>query len=172
MNISVLVTGVTGSGKTTTYEALRELGYIAHDIESVEGLYNLMDEKTGAIVKGNRDQIEPGLDWNVNKSKLRKYIDAQPNDLVFYCGGMSNTDEIWDIFDKVIILIVDDTTTADRLSTRRANEFGYIPNDREWVLSWKHDLQNRWLKKGGIAVSAAPSPTVVATQVVNAVLSH
>ncbi len=170
MKISVLVTGVSGSGKTTACKALQELGYKAIDIEAIDGLYDLIDEKSGEIISGTRDDIKEGLDWNCNKVKLQNLVDLEEGELTFYCGGMSNTDEVWDIFNTVVVLTVSDKFTIHRLSARQSGEFGNTSDIRDWVLSWKHDLEKRWLEAGGVFVSAESSPAEVAKQITESIL--
>ena len=50
MNKSILITGITGSGKSAVCGELKKRGYKAYDIEIMEGLFNLVDNKTGKIV--------------------------------------------------------------------------------------------------------------------------
>lgn len=104
MKSSVLVTAVSGTGKSTVCEALQAIGYNAIDIESIDGLYELVNEKTGEIIPGHLEQISEGVDWNCNKPRLEKLVESQTSELTFYCGGMSNTFDIWDVFDLVIML--------------------------------------------------------------------
>lgn len=170
MKTSVLVTAVAGSGKSTTCKALQSLGYDAYDIESIPGLYELVDEKTGQVIAGTMEQISEGVDWRCNKSKLQDHIRTETTGLVFYCGGMSNTEEVWNAFDRVIVLTVSDDTTVKRLSTRKAGEFGSSLENRDWVLSWKHSFEQRLFNMGGIPVSAEDNPEEVAKQVVRASL--
>lgn len=82
---------------------------------------------------------------------------------------MSNTEDIWELFDRVVILAVSDTSTLKRLSTRNTNEFGSTQANREWILSWKHEIERRWSTMGGIHVSAENAPEEVARLVVIAV---
>jgi hypothetical protein len=79
---------------------------------------------------------------------------------------MSNTDDVWDAFDLVVILTVSDQTTEQRLSTRVSGEFGSTQVNRGWVLSWKNDLENRWLKMGGMQMDAEASPEIVAQAII------
>lgn len=162
MKTSVLVTAVSGTGKSTVCRALQDLGHTALDIESIDGLYELVDEATGAIVPGGLDQIRQGVNWNCNKAKLQELLATQQPGVTFYCGGMANTDEVWDVFNSIIVLVVSDTTTTLRLSTRPPGEFGSLQSNREWVLSWKHEIEDGWLAAGGIAVEAEAEPDEVA----------
>jgi broad-specificity NMP kinase len=167
MKTSILITAVTGSGKSTVCKALQQLGYNASDIEAIEGLFELVDEQTGEPIPGNLEQIRDGVDWSCNKSRLSELVESCTEELTFYCGGMSNTTDVWDLFDKVIILTVSDATTVKRLSTRRAGEFGSTQVNREWVLSWKQDFERRLRDLGGIPVSAEGTPTEVARLILN-----
>jgi broad-specificity NMP kinase len=170
MSISILVTAVSGTGKSTVCKALQELGCNSHDIESIEGLYGLVDEKTGHTIPGNLDQIREGIDWNCNKTKLEALLGSAVNEPTFYCGGMSNTEEVWDLFDSVIILTVSDETTVQRLSKRSSGKFGSTKENRDWVLSWKYEMEKRWLRMGGVMVSAEHSPKKIAENIME--LTH
>lgn len=150
MKTSVLVTAVSGTGKSTVCRSLHIMGYSSIDIESIDGLYELINEKTSEIIPGNLDQIAEGVGWNCNKTKLKELLEAQTSELTFYCGGMSNTEDIWESFDDVIVLTVSDETTIKRLSNRQSGEFGSSEMNRDWVLSWKHELEERWIDMGGI----------------------
>lgn len=171
MKKSILVTAVSGTGKSTVCKALQDMGCDSIDIESIDGLYELVNEKTGEVLPGNLEQISEGVDWNCNKAKLEKLLQSQTSEVTFYCGGMSNTDDIWDVFDAVIMLTVSDETTVNRLSTREPGEFGSTQVNREWALSWKHDLEARWIKRGCIQISAETSPEEVAQAIVNSIVN-
>lgn len=166
MKKSILITAVSGTGKSTVCKALRTIGYNAIDIESVDGLYELVNEKTGEIIPGNLEQISEGVDWNCNRTRLKKLLDAQNSELAFYCGGMSNTFEVWDAFNAVIMLTVSDETTIHRLSSRRTGEFGSTGVNRDWVLSWKHSFEKRLLEAGARPVKAENDPLEIARLIV------
>lgn len=161
MKKSVLITAVSGTGKSTVCKALHTMGYDAIDIESVDGLYELVNEKTGEVIPGNLEQISEGVDWNCNKLRLEKLIASQTSELTFYCGGMSNTFEVWDVFDLVIMLTISDEATIKRLSTRQSGEFGSTAVNKDWVLSWKHSFEKRLLDAGAAPVNAEGAPQEV-----------
>lgn len=168
MKTSVFITAVTGTGKSTVCKELQKLGYKARDIESIDGLYELIDEKTGEVVPGNPDQIRDGIDWTCNKDRLKKLLNSESSPLTFYCGGMANTEEVWNVFDRVIVLTVSDETTVKRLLTRRPGEFGSTKDNRDWVLSWKHEVEHGWFALGGIKIDAEASPEDVAKAIITA----
>jgi adenylate kinase family enzyme len=169
MRKSVLITAVSGTGKSSVCKALHAMRYDATDIESIDGLYELVNEKTGEVMPGNLEQISEGVDWNCNKQRLEKLVASQTSELTFYCGGMSNTFDIWDVFDLVIMLTISDEATIKRLSTRQSGEFGSTTVNRGWVLSWKHKFEKRLLDAGAVPVSAEDTPQEVAKLILSVV---
>ncbi|MGK2896701.1 MAG: AAA family ATPase [Candidatus Saccharimonadales bacterium] len=169
MRTKILVTAVAGSGKSTICRALQELGYSALDIESIPGLFELVHEDTGEpMIKhdaGNLELVAQG-DWNCKVDELQSLLQKQTDDVTYYCGAMSNIKEVRHLFDKVIVLRVSDETTLKRLSTRKVGEFGRTDEIRQWVLSWKSEIEEEWIAAGGIAVSAEGKPDEVAQLVV------
>lgn len=172
MKRSILITAVSGTGKSTVCKALQVMGYDAIDIESIDGLYELVNEKTGEVVPGNLEQISEGVDWNCNKPRLEKLVESQISELTFYCGGMSNTFDVFDVFDVVIMLTISDEATIKRLSTRQTGEFGSTKVNRDWVLSWKHSFEKRLLDAGAVPVNAEGVSQEVARLILGVVDSH
>jgi adenylate kinase family enzyme len=172
MKKSILITAVSGTGKSTVCKALHAMGYDSIDIESVDGLYELVNEKTGEVIPGNLEQISEGVDWNCNKLRLEKLVTSQTSELTFYCGGMSNTFEVWDTFTLVIMLTISDDATIKRLSTRQSGEFGSTRANRDWVLSWKHSFEKRLLDAGAVPVNAEGALQKIAKLILGVVDSH
>ncbi|HSX06645.1 MAG TPA: AAA family ATPase [Candidatus Saccharimonadia bacterium] len=169
MKKAVFVTAVSGSGKTTVCKALAELGYEAYDIESIPGLFSLVDEDTGQIISKEIGDLKEGLnaDWVCDIQKLKTIIINQKAEIAFYCGGTSRTEELMVAFDCTIVLQVSDETTRARLATRGAGEFGSTETVRDWVISWKHRVESDWLSAGGISVNAEPEPSAVAQNIID-----
>jgi len=51
MNKSILITGISGSGKSTVCDELNKHGYKAFGIEDIKGLFKMVDKKTGKPIK-------------------------------------------------------------------------------------------------------------------------
>ena len=170
MKRTILITAVAGSGKSTVCRALIKLGYEAYDIESIPGLFSLIDPHTDKVLEGKQlGDLNENLDadWVCDTEKLKLLIANQKNEVAFYCGGTSRTEELMAFFDSTVILQVSDETTRNRLSTRQSGEFGDSEQTREWVLSWKHRVEADWLAAGAVSVSGEPEPRAVAKDIVN-----
>ena len=170
MKKTVFITAVSGSGKSTVCKALTELGYEAYDIESIPGLFALVDEETGKPIAGKDigDLVRnTDGEWVCDLEKLKLIVAKQQSEIAFYCGGTSRTEEMMAVFHHTIVLQVSDETTLARLFTRSADEFGGTEDVRNWVLSWKHRVEADWLLAGGISIDAEPEPSVVAQSIVD-----
>lgn len=168
MKKAIFITAVSGSGKSTVCMSLAKLGYEAYDIENIPGLFSLVDAKTGKVLKEKHvGDLNESLeaDWVCDTKKLAKLIANQKNEVAFYCGGTSRTEELMALFDTTVILQVSDETTHKRLSNRLPGEFGSKQETRDWVLTWKHRVESDWLAAGGVSVSAEAQPETVARNI-------
>lgn len=168
MKRSIFITAVSGSGKSTVCKSLNDLGHEAYDIETIQGLFSLVDVDTNQIIVGKQlADLQEGVeaDWVCDIDKLKAIIANQKNEIAFYCGGTSRTEELMELFDSTIVLQVSDGTTKERLSSRLPGEFGNKKEVRAWVLSWKHRVEADWLDAGGISVDAEPEPDIVARNI-------
>ncbi|HYF97051.1 MAG TPA: AAA family ATPase [Patescibacteria group bacterium] len=169
MKKSVLVTGITGTGKSTVCKELIKLGYEAYDIESIPGLFAMYDKHTGQLLKEDiNDDLEltkKGY-WICDKEKLKDLIDKQNDDLAFYCGTGTHIYKVMDLFSQVILLQIPDKITRQRLSKRSAGEYGNRPEIQDWIMTWKNEAEEEILAKGAISIDATKVPQEVAKAII------
>lgn len=169
MKTSILVTGVSGAGKTALSLKLREMGYAAYDLEEIPGLYTMFDKRTGEpMVEQNNEDFEKvqAMDWICNVAQLKEILDTQEAEIAFYCGNASNMDELIPLFSKMFVLSVGEEATRARLSTRTGNDFARLPHIQDWIFTWKGDWEKEMVEKGGILIDAHKSLEEVAIEVV------
>lgn len=157
MNKSILITGISGSGKSSVCNELRKRGYKAYDIENMAGLFAMIDKRTGKPTeKYDKDNLNwvKQYDWICDKNKLRKLVRKNAKGIVFYCGTASNFDELLFLFDKIFLLKARINTLRKRLSTRKSHSFGRTSEVQEWIFSWKKWWENYMREKGAIFVDA------------------
>jgi broad-specificity NMP kinase len=168
MKRSIWIIGIPGSGKSALYKALQKRGYEAYDIETGHGLFSMVDDRTGKPVENlsneNVDQLDNSK-WVCDKEKLAALIQHQTSDLAFYCGVASNSEELWPLFDRVMLLQASPENTRARLSTRKKGDFGATREVQDWVLSWKDWWEQKLLKRGAILVDANLPVDVVADNI-------
>ena len=172
MNRAILVTGVAGSGKSTTCWELKRRGYSAYDIENIPGLFAFVNKSTRKPVSDyGYDDPEwfEKHNWICDKVKLERLVlDNQPN-LGFYCGIASNMEDLFPIFGKVFLLTVSPESLRERLSKRRADDFGQAPPIQEWLLGWKDTWEKEMRRKGAVVINAEWEVGKVVDEVIRAV---
>jgi dephospho-CoA kinase len=157
MNKSILITGITGSGKSAVCDELKKRGYKAYDIEIMEGLFNLVDNKTGKIVNGydnkNLEWVKRH-DWVCNRKKLQELVRKNAKDVAFYCGTAGNLDELLFLFGKIFLLKVSPKILRERLSTRKSNDYGRTSEVQDWIIEWKDWWEKHMIENGAIVIGA------------------
>ena len=169
MKKSILVTGVSGAGKSTISKKLNELGYTAYDMDGLPGLFAIIDKKTGKlVVDHDNENLEKvmGIDWICNKEKLASIIASESSELTFYCGNASNMDEIMQLFNLVILLKIDSEVMRKRLTSRTENDFGRTAEVQDWLMTWKDWWENDMQQKGAIIVYAHGSLDQIANELI------
>ena len=168
MRRSILITGVSGSGKSEISHKLKDLGYVTYDIDSIEELSRMVDKKTRQPVAydhhNDREKVEK-MDWIYDKEKLKTLIANQRNEVAFYCGIPFNLDELLPLFNTVIVLIASRDIIRQRLTTRTSNDFGKTAEVQDWVLNGKEGLESGLQAKGAIAVDANQDINFVAKEI-------
>ena len=156
--MKILITGVSGTGKSTICNELNKINYISYDIENENlGLCHMIRKDTKKISKDydehNLESIKQH-DWVCDIDKLNKLMSKNPKGIIFYCGTTSNLDDIIPMFDKIFLLKVDNEVLRKRLSKRTSNEFARTADIQEWVFSWKDWWEEHMIKKGAIVINA------------------
>ena len=169
MNKSILVTGISGTGKSTIANELNNQGYKAISIEDIEGLCTIINKKTGKPFKNfdiNNIEMIKQSDWICNKKKLQLLLRKNSKGIVSYCGSSSNFDEILPFFDKIFLLKTSVKVLRERLNTRTSNKFGRTAEVQKWVFGWKNWWEAHMKEKGAIVINASRPPQVIAKEII------
>lgn len=169
MKKSILITGISGVGKSTVSNKLNALGYKAYDVDDIPGLCAMIDKKTGKPMVGyEHDNLEKvvGMDWICDSKKLKSIVVNESGELAFYCGISSNIDEVWPLFDLVILLKVGHETTRHRLTHRTDNDFGRTKEVQDWIMTWKDRWEADVEEKGAVVIDAHRSIDQVVEEII------
>jgi adenylate kinase family enzyme len=152
-----LITGVSGTGKTTIAKELQVRGYSAYDMDSVPGLGAWIERTTGKPrakdFSSAADWVDR-YDWLWNKTRLQNLLKTgtQP---IFLCGSSVNQENFYNLFTKIVLLKIDDKTLTTRLlHGNRDHEFGRRPGEIEVILAWYKDFQIRTKAYGASVIDA------------------
>lgn len=136
----IWLTGVPGAGKSAVRRELVRRGEIAHDADE-EGFRVLLDRATGLPAddpgRGQRPPNWHERHWYpIARGRVEELRRSAEHDVVFLAGSVPNELDVWDLFDLVLCLVVDDETLRHRLESRTDNDFGKDPAVRDAVLGW------------------------------------
>jgi broad-specificity NMP kinase len=125
---SVLITGMSGVGKSATIGELAALGYLAVDLDTPEWSQLVPDDSPYAGGTGS-------VDWRWREDKVRALLAGHQGTL-FVAGTSTYQARLYDLLDHVILLSVPTQVAVRRLASRTGNDYGKDPAelDREMQL--------------------------------------
>jgi hypothetical protein len=81
---------------------------------------------------------------------------------------VENEVEVWDLFDLVVCLVVDNATLRRRLSGRTTNTFGSHPEGLAAAVGWNDRVESTYQRFGATIIDGRLPPTAVADAVLTA----
>jgi len=117
----ILLTGMSGTGKSSVIRALADLGYKAIDADD-----------------GWCEQLPDGRQrWR--EDAITALLATEDSDMLFLAGCEENQVQFHPQFDHIILLSAPVKTMLQRLGARTSNPYGQTPGDLDRVVS---DTQN------------------------------
>lgn len=166
--MKILITGVAGTGKSSICKVLQGKGYIAYDMDKIPGLCNWKNKSTGKLGDYHENRNQTWIDehdWLCDKTRIKQLL--KENKDVIMCGIASNMQELLPLFDKVLLLSLDDQLILQRLSNRVGDhDFAKTQSEQVGVLSWKDGWEQEMTRLGAISINTGQSLEKIATQIV------
>lgn len=136
----IYVTGVSGSGKSTLCNELVRRGHDAHDSDR-EGNASFVSRLTGEHVpapslEGRTAEFVAEFEWRFIRTSVEGLATRAVDRTVFFLGTAGNERDMWDLFDVVIYLAIDESTLRHRIATRTGNDFGKSDDELRQCLEW------------------------------------
>jgi shikimate kinase len=131
----VLVTGMSGTGKSSVIGELAARGYVSVDADE-DGLSELVavpdDQVTG---------LGPGLDWMWREERIQCLLANDDADVLFLGGCSPNQGTFYPEFDHIILLTAPAELLVERLRTRTNNPYGKRPEEVARVLLLRQEVE-------------------------------
>jgi|1186.fasta_scaffold689422_1 shikimate kinase len=145
----VLVTGMSGTGKSTLTRELRRRGYSAYDAE---------DDGFSEPRAGGR--------WGWRMEAVAELL-SQDRDLLFFAG--CSEEQVVLAFDHRVLLRAPRATLIERLRTRTENRYGRDGAELAQVLTNVDEVEPLLRRSADLVLSTTEPPAVVADRLLEAV---
>ena len=124
MAATVLVTGMSGTGKSTVLEELERRGYAIVETD---------DPPWSETVAG-----PDGAEQLWCEDRIAELLAGARDTPLFVSGCVRNQGRFYDRFDAVVLLSAPADVLLERIAARTGNQFGKTPDERGRIL---HDLE-------------------------------
>lgn len=161
----VLLTGMSGTGKSTVIEVLAARGYKAIDVDA-DGWSDWV------VTEGNPTGANEGQDWRWHEHRVRMLLEAEAAEagdgrVLFLSGCAENMVGFFPWFDHIILLSASPAVLLDRLATRRNNPYGKRPEETRQVLENLRDVEPRLRRVAGHEIDASAPLEEVVTKILH-----
>ncbi|MBR0668879.1 AAA family ATPase [Roseomonas hellenica] len=123
----VLITGMSGTGKSAAVRELAARGHQAHDLDTPEW--------SEWVVADPADALTPaaGKDWVWQEERVRALLSRPGEGLLFVSGCAENMERFYPLIDTVILLSAPLATIMERLAARSLDGYGHMAEERRKV---------------------------------------
>ena len=160
----VLLTGMSGTGKSTIIEVLTARGYKAIDADTGEWC-EWVEVSDGSDEYGS--PVEPGRDWVWREDRIADLLSTEDTDVLFVSGCPTNMVKFIAQFDHVILFSAPAPVLIDRLSARTNNTYGKQPHELARVLDLKQTVEPLLRAAAGHEIDTSASPDQVVAKLLD-----
>ena len=123
----VLITGMSGTGKSSVIQELVTRGYRAHDLDTPEWSEWIDTDPSDSLTPAR------GKDWVWREDRVRALL-SQPGDGTLFIGGCAeNMGRLFPLIDAIVLLSTPVATIMERLRARSPGSYGSDAEERRRI---------------------------------------
>ena len=157
----ILITGMSGTGKSSVIADLAARGYKAVDADSPA--YSEWVEITGDTSALGSSEWG-AKDWMWREDRVQDLLSTEDADLLFVSGCAANMGKFLSQFDHIVLLSAPAEVIVERLAARTTNTYGKRPEEVARTLELMECIEPRLRRIAGHEIdTSAPLDEVIAT---------
>ena len=163
----VLITGMSGTGKSTVINELSALGYKAVDLDSdAYSEWITIDPAVTTLTP------EPGRDWVWRTDRVQELLSTNDTELLIVSGCAENMGQFLTQFDHVVLLSAPPSVIVERLASRTTNNYGKQPHEVAQVLALIQSVEPLLRKAATHEIDTSAPPDDVIASILKLLTTH
>jgi len=155
----VLLTGMSGTGKSSVIATLRARGF-----KTVDTDYGGWSEQVDVPASSARTRDPPEKEWLWREDLMARLLSTEDADVLFVSGAARNQTKFYAAFDHVVLLTAPVPVIIERLSVRTNNPYGKDPAELAEVLRLKETVEPALRRRADLEIdTSVPLEEVVET---------
>ncbi len=122
--MKVLITGMSGTGKTAVTTELKARGFAAIDLDTPAWSHWVAAAPTDGLTPAD------GRDWVWQEERVRALLSAPQDGVLFISGCAENMHRLYPLIDRIFLLSAPIDTIMARLEKRAADGYGHTAEER------------------------------------------
>ncbi len=148
----VLITGMSGTGKSTAISILGERGYSVVETD-----------EPGWCVPEDGDWSTADNEWIWDEHRITRLLDDHASTHLFIDGCRSNQGRFYDRFDHVVVFTAPLEVMLDRVANRSTNPFGRTADDQMHIAQDKSGFEPMLIRGADLVIDTSKiSPDQIA----------
>ena len=162
-----LITGRSGTGKSTLCQQLRKRGLQAFDSDKIAGLASWVERATGKTATNIAEAAAAPehFAWKWNGKVLHQFLSENSHGDLFLCGSADNQLEFHSLFDKVFVLTLEPEEQRRRIRTRAEHNYGKTKVMEDYLITEQASFVNKATSLGATLVNADPAPELIVNKI-------